>query len=81
MQRSPFESCADLPSPSVDLVSLIRAEYLEIPGLSVTLPQAARLWNVDRGRCVDALEILMKEGFLRRSGDMYLRTTSGRRGA
>jgi hypothetical protein len=71
-------STAALPSQSpqpVDLVSLIRAEYLEMPGLSVTLAQAARLWNVDRRRCLDALESLAKEGFLSRARDSYVRTT------
>jgi hypothetical protein len=63
---------AQLPS-SVDLTSLIRAEYREMPGLSVTLPQAARLWNVDRRQCLDALESLTKEGFLQRSRDAYVR--------
>jgi len=64
-----------------DLTSLIRAEYREIPGLSVTLAQAARLWNVDRGRCLEALEALTTEGFLCRSRDMYQRSTCVRRWA
>ena len=53
------------------LVSVIRSEYLEMPGLSVTLPQAARLWSADRGDCLDALETLVRDGFLRKSGGMY----------
>ena len=40
-----------------------------MPGLSVTLAQAARLWNVDRRRCLDVLEALTKEGFLYRAGE------------
>jgi hypothetical protein len=64
--------------PQADLLSLIRAEYLEMPGLSVTLPQAVRLWNADRRQCLDALEALVRDGFLRRSHDMYLRSTCGR---
>jgi hypothetical protein len=73
---------ASFPSQSprpIDLVSLIRAEYIEMPGLSVTLAQAARLWNVDRRRCLDALEALTKEGFLGRAGDSYVRTNCIRR--
>ena len=63
---------------SADLVSLIRAEYREMPCLSLTLVQAARLWNVDRRQCFDALETLTTEGFLRRSGQSYVRWWSGR---
>jgi hypothetical protein len=62
---------------SADLLSLIRAEYLEMPGLSVTLPQAVRLWNADRRQCLDALETLVCDGFLRRCRDVYLRSTCG----
>jgi hypothetical protein len=77
-------STASIPSSRyrpVDLVSLMRAEFREMPGLSVTLAQAARLWNADRGQCADALEALRREGFLHRSHEMYLRVTCGRRGA
>lgn len=28
-------------------LGLIRAEYLEMPGLKLTLPQACRLWRLD----------------------------------
>jgi hypothetical protein len=62
----------------VDLTTLIRAEYLEMPGLSVTLPQAVRLWNADRRQCQEALETLVREGFLRYSRAAYLRATCGR---
>ena len=30
-----------------DWLGLIRGEYLEIPGLHLTLPQARRLWGLD----------------------------------
>jgi hypothetical protein len=64
--------------PPADLVSLIRAEFREMPCLSVTLAQAARLWNVDRRQCLDALETLTIEGFLHCSREMYLRSASHR---
>jgi len=63
------------------LVALIRAEYNEIPGLSLTLAQAARLWNADRQECLTALEALTNEGFLRCSRETYVRVACGRRGA
>jgi hypothetical protein len=70
---------ADQPSHVVDLTSLIRAEYLELPALSLTVPQGARLWCVDRRRCLDAFEVLVIEGFLYRTGDSYCRTNAGNR--
>ena len=57
----------------VDLGALIKAEYLEMPGLCLTLAQAARLWNVDRITCLAELESLTREGFLRRRRDKYLK--------
>jgi hypothetical protein len=67
------------PSPvSHDLGALIRAEYLEMPGLCLTIAQAARLWNVGRDECVKTLDALANAGFLYRSKDQYLRMGSGR---
>jgi hypothetical protein len=63
---------------SLDLVALIRSEYLEMPGLCLTLPQAARLWNTDQRECSSAFESLVQEGFLCRSRDLYLRRGGGR---
>jgi hypothetical protein len=67
-------------SVPTELLARIQAEYLEMPGLSVTLPQAARLWNIDRRQCLDALEALTGEGFLYRSRESYLLRNRGRRG-
>jgi hypothetical protein len=69
-------AAAATPAPArypVDLRSLIRAEYAEMPGLCLTLAQAARLWNVDRDTCLAMLESLTREGFLYRSRDSYFR--------
>ena len=69
------------PLQASGLLSRIRAEYVEMPGLSVTLEQAMRLWGVDRRQCLDALDALTREKFLYRAGDSYLRhdTRSSRR--
>ena len=69
---------AALPPFTPDLVALIRAEYLEMPGLCLTVAQAARLWNVGRDECVKTLDTLASAGFLYRSKDQYLRTVCGR---
>ena len=42
----------------------IRAEYLEMPGLRLTLPQAARLFSIDVKRCARLLEALVASGSL-----------------
>lgn len=49
------------------LYGRIRAEFLEMPGLSLTLRQAARLWNLDTETCDDVLRALVDEGFLSHS--------------
>ena len=48
-----------------ELSSRIEAEYVEMPGLSVTLPQAQRLWAVDRHTCGVVFERLIARGVLR----------------
>jgi Fic family protein len=42
----------------------IRAEYLEMPGLVLTLPQAARLWCLTASQAKSALTELVNGGFL-----------------
>ena len=49
------------------LMNQVKVEYAEMPGLSVTLLQAQRLWGVDRVTCEEALDRLITTGVLRRS--------------
>ena len=58
---------------------LMRAEYLEMPCLSLTLPQAMRLWSVDRNLCELGLALLVQEGFLEYSEDGMYRLSRLRR--
>ena len=44
----------------------IRAEYSEMPGLSVTAVQAARLWGLDHQECATLPNQLVEGRFLRR---------------
>ena len=46
----------------------IRAEYLEMPGLHLTMRQAKRLWGLDELTCAAAFAALEQEKFLRRTG-------------
>jgi hypothetical protein len=63
------------------LCTRIIGEFLEMPGLSVTIPQACRLWSIDQPRCERILGTLQGSGFLRRSGDRYVRVDGARRAA
>ena len=47
-----------------DWLQLIRAEYLEIPGLLLTKPQFQRLWNLDSATSDTLLSTLVEMGFL-----------------
>jgi len=54
---------------------LVRAEYLEMPGLQLTARQAQRLWQFDPGICHTVLRRLVDTGVLReRHGTYVLRT-------
>jgi hypothetical protein len=56
-------------SPTVDLLPRIRGEFLEMPGLRLTEPQARRLWNLDAPSCSAMLSALVESGFLFRTRD------------
>ena len=45
-------------------VARIRNEYVEMPGLVLTLPQAARLWGLSESRSALLLSMLVETGFL-----------------
>ena len=51
------------------LLSRIRGEYREMPGLRLTFTQACRLWQLDGTTCHDVLERLLVERFLQRTPD------------
>lgn len=53
-----------------EMLVRIKAEYLQMPGLRLTLAQARRLWSLDTETCERALAALIEAGFL-------IRTPSG----
>jgi hypothetical protein len=56
----------------------IRGEYLEMPGLRLTLSQTQRLCGVERSLCQLVLDALVDAGFLRIVGNgLYARVTDG----
>jgi hypothetical protein len=48
------------------VIRRIEAEYREMPGLRLTLPQASRLWGLNVGQSERLLSELVDEGFLMR---------------
>jgi len=51
------------------VIQRIRAEFLEMPGLSLKPEQVQRLCGVDGALCESALEALVETGFLSRRAD------------
>ena len=47
----------------------IQGEFLEMPGLRLTQPQACRLWGLDRETCGTLLSYLVDARFLTRTRD------------
>ncbi|HKY21207.1 MAG TPA: hypothetical protein VJM31_08315 [Vicinamibacterales bacterium] len=51
------------------IVERVRGEFREMPGLTLTLAQAGRLWSVDATTCREVLTELVESGFLSRRAD------------
>ena len=51
------------------LLGRIRSEFLEMPGMCLTVRQAARLWNLDIHTSHAALRLLAEANFLTQTGD------------
>ena len=64
-----------------DISTTIKGEYLEMPGLRLTLAQAARLFSMKPGVIEAALDRLVASSFLRHMGAFYARADSRRRPA
>lgn len=47
----------------------LATQFIELPGLRLTPPQAARLLGVDRRMCEEAVCLLLEAAFLRRMPD------------
>ena len=54
-------------------LDLIRSEYAEMPGLSLSKPQIQKLWGLDAFVCDALIESLVAARVLRRTvGGMYV---------
>ena len=57
------------PGTSTAVAERVRGEFREMPGMSLTLAQASRLWALDSRTCGDVLTQLVDAGFLYRRND------------
>ena len=72
--HSPVLSASD---EDADLHTRVQAEFQEMPGLKLTVPQAARLFNLERARCERVLDALVDDGALSCDGT-GIRSAGGR---
>jgi hypothetical protein len=67
------------PTVDRDVLTRVRMEYLEMPGLRLTSHQASRLWNLDQTTCNAILAVLVRDQFLSQTGDgSYVIASAGR---
>jgi hypothetical protein len=52
-----------------DVVRRVQGEFLEMPGLRLTEPQARRLWGLDSASCTELLRALVDAKFLFQTRD------------
>ena len=64
-----------------DLCTRVQAEFCEMPGLKLTLPQAARLFSIEPTRCQRVLGALVQAGHLATDGIAFASRRGGRRSA
>jgi hypothetical protein len=64
----------------IDLALRVVAEYRDMPGLRLTVAQAARLWSMDRVRCQSTLDALVGQGLLARTAAGEYCATADARG-
>ena len=82
-QRPPPHGAAEMETIAAqttlaDWLHLIRAEYLEIPGLHLTKKQVQRLWSLDQVMCEALLDALVDARFLRLTPNgAYVRADHG----
>ncbi len=63
------------PPPLDRIFERIQGEYIEMPGLRLTVAQAQRLWGLDRAACDTVLGALVDAKFLIRNRDgAYVRS-------
>lgn len=69
-----MRTTADVTPPPADprlraIAAEVDDEFQEMPGLSLTVAQARRLWHLDPVTCDRVLASLVRDGHLRRTPD------------
>jgi len=80
LSRSPQSLLTDSPDEA-RLCRRIQAEFQEMPGLTLTLPQAARLFGLEAARCERVFGVLVDRGCLSTNGRSFASAPSRRRSA
>ena len=58
------------------LIKRAKAEFVEMPGLKLTIEQSSRLWGIEPAQCKTLLHALVRRNFLAVTDDgQYLRAT------
>jgi hypothetical protein len=66
---------AERPERAYHAIALrVRAEYAEMPGLSLTLAQATRLFGIDPDGCREVLMSLVSAGYLKEWSGRFVRS-------
>ena len=64
-------------APLAALLQRVRDQYRDTPGLTLTKPQATRLFGVAPSVCAAMLRALVMENFLSRTGEgLFVRSTT-----
>jgi hypothetical protein len=82
LRRQPEVAGSDAIGAKQDLQNLharVSAEFREMPGLTLTLAQAARLFSIEPARCERVLGALVERGVLTTNGRVFARAGAGAR--
>jgi hypothetical protein len=74
---SPAARAPTKPTLTPQLLTRIRGEFREMPGLRLTLPQARRLLGLDMVTCSAALAVLQAAGVLTRRDGAFMLADAG----
>lgn len=58
-----------LSASTTSITERVRGEFREMPGLTLTVAQAGRLWSLDAPTCNKVLDGLVEAGFLCRTAN------------
>ena len=64
-----MRSIADAARPGPDSLEIVRAQFLESPGIRLTKSQVMRLCGLDDRVCLDVLDLLVQDNFLQLKPD------------